>query len=227
MSTSVIAIIGQKGGTGKTTTAIGLAVAAARAGQSAVIIDMDPQANAANWKDRREADNPAVVSAPPSRLKQTIETARAHGADYVVIDTPGKADSAAIEAARVADLVLVPSAAHIFHLETLPTLRDLLRVAGDPPAFVLLNALHPQATVQSGAAKLLIRHTFGFEVCPVHLCRREVYADTQTTGNTPQESQPEGRAADELQRLYLFTIQQLNKSESTHVEENADATAST
>jgi chromosome partitioning protein len=89
----VIAIVGQKGGTGKTTTAIGLAVAAVEAGQTAVIIDLDPQANAANWKDRRRADNPAVVSAPPSRLRQAVEAAANHAADFVVIDTPGKSDA--------------------------------------------------------------------------------------------------------------------------------------
>ena len=93
----ITALIGQKGGTGKTTTSLGLAVAAARAGQAAAIIDLDPQANAANWKDRREAPNPAVVSAQVSRLRQTLKTAREHGAEFVVIDTPGKSDSAAVE----------------------------------------------------------------------------------------------------------------------------------
>ena len=149
----VIAIVGQKGGTGKTTTAIGLAVAAAEMGQTAVIIDLDPQANAANWKDRRQSENPAVISVPPSRLKQTLETAASHAADFVVIDTPGKSDSAAIDAARVADIVLVPLGPHIFHLETLPGLRDLLRVAGDKPAMVVLNGLHPQAYEAGGGGQ--------------------------------------------------------------------------
>ncbi len=55
-------MLGQKGGGGKTTTGTGLAVEAARAGLATLIIDLDPQANAANWKDRRAADNPAVVA---------------------------------------------------------------------------------------------------------------------------------------------------------------------
>jgi chromosome partitioning protein len=187
-----IAIVGQKGGTGKTTLAIGLSVAAARDDQSAVIIDIDQQANAANWKDRRDVANPAIVSAQQSRLKQTLRVAADHGADFVVIDTPGKSDSAAIEAARVADLVLVPLFPQIFHLETLPGTRDLLRVAGDPPAFVVLNMLHPQATRQADEAKKMVAETFSFPVCPVHLSRLDIYPLTQMTGSAPNEQEPEG-----------------------------------
>jgi chromosome partitioning protein len=217
-SMTVIAIVGQKGGTGKTTTAIGLAVAASEAGQTAVIIDLDPQANAANWKDRRRVENPAVVSVPPSRLKQALEAADSHGADFVVIDTPGKSDSAAIEAARFADLVLVPLGPHIFHLETLPGLRDLLRVAGDKPALVVLNGLHPQATKQAEEAKRMIAELFGFPVSPAHLSRLDIYAETQTTGSTPLEEEPKGRAALELRKLHGLISEQVNKSESPHVE---------
>src|ERR1039458_3615298 len=103
-----VAVIGQKGGNGKTTVAIELATTAAAVGEDVAVIDLDPQASAAKWRDRRTVDNPAVVSAQVSRLRQTLTAAKTNGADLVVIDSPGKSDSAAVEAARVADLVLIP-----------------------------------------------------------------------------------------------------------------------
>ena len=63
---AVIGIIGQKGGGGKTTIAINLAVAAARHKLAAVIIDLDQQTNSAKWRDRRRSDNVAVVATPAS-----------------------------------------------------------------------------------------------------------------------------------------------------------------
>jgi chromosome partitioning protein len=220
-----IAIVGQKGGSGKTTVALGLAVAGAVAGQNVAVIDLDPQANAANWKDRRAVDNPAVISAQVSRLKPTIQTAESYGADLIVIDTPGRSDSVAIEAARAADLVLIPGRPQIFDLETLKGVRDLLRLAGDPPAYVVLNGIHPQATKAAQSAREMIEATFGFKVAPVHLCQRGTYADAPATGQSPQEIDPEGKAADELHRLYMFTCDIISMLRSEHHESEQDGRA--
>jgi hypothetical protein len=51
------------------------------------------------------------------------------------------------------------------------------------------------------------------------LSRLDVYAETQTTGSTPLEQEPTGRASLELKRLHKFVIEQVNKSESPHVED--------
>ena len=103
-----IALIAQKGGTGKTTLAVSLAVAAGQVGLKALIFDLDPQATACNWKDRRKGDGPVVIDAQPSRLAAALEKAEENGVDFAVIDTPARSEQSALASAKVADLVLIP-----------------------------------------------------------------------------------------------------------------------
>lgn len=208
-----IAIIGQKGGTGKTTTTLGLAVCAELAGFATAVLDLDPQTNAANWKDRRGGEaGPAVESIQPGRLRQTLKAAEANGADFVFIDTPGKSDTAAIEAARVADLVLIPVRPQIFDLETLGAVRDALRVAGSPAAYVVLNGIHPSASRSPDEQREVIARAFDLPVCPVHLSHRAAFAEAPATGKTPQEIDPDGKAATELKALFDFVNQTATRS---------------
>ena len=83
-----IAVVSQKGGAGKTTLSVHLAVAAARAGYSVAVIDLDQQATAAQWADWRNDDTVAVVAAPHGRLLPTLEEARRSEVDLVIIDSP-------------------------------------------------------------------------------------------------------------------------------------------
>jgi chromosome partitioning protein len=202
-----VAIIGQKGGTGKTVTAIGLAVAASRARVATVLIDLDPQATASKWRDRRTDENPAVVSAQSSRLQPVIDASRRAEIDLVIIDTAGRNDDSALNAARAADLVLIPCRPNMVEIETLAAVKDLLMLAGNPPTFVLLNGIHPTATKQADDARDMILRAFGLRSCSMHLCHRSAYAEAPTTGKTPQELDPEGKAAIELQRLFEFTYE--------------------
>src|ERR1700722_5196744 len=104
----VIAVIAQKGGAGKTTLTLSLAVAAQRAGKTVAIVDLDPQATACNWGDRRKSDSPVIVSPQPPRLPQVLRSAQEGGAQFVVIDTPPRAEQAAMIAAKAANLILIP-----------------------------------------------------------------------------------------------------------------------
>lgn len=214
-----ISILGQKGGTGKTTVALGLAVAAFRAGKVVAVVDLDPQASAANWKDRRADDSPAVVSAQSSRLKQTLSAAEEMGAEIVIIDTAGRSDDSALNAARHADLVLIPTRTNIVELEALPAAADILRLAGNPPAFVVLNGIHPTATRQAIEARDLVQKTFGLTCAPVYLCHRAAYADAMTTGRTPQELEQDGKAAAELAALFQFSFELVNNRTGEHVKD--------
>lgn len=106
---NVLAVIGQKGGNAKTTTALAVAVAAAAEGRTVAVVDLDPQPSAANWSDRRQVENPVVIACPAARLPPVLEGARAQGVELVVIDTPGKS----AEAAKAADMVLLPVQPHL------------------------------------------------------------------------------------------------------------------
>jgi len=220
----VVGIIGQKGGGGKTTISLNLAVAAAEQSLAAVVIDIDPQANAAKWKDRRESENVAVIGALQSRIKQTLETARKHGAEFVVIDSPGHNDSGAMETARASDIVLLPVEPQMFHFDTLPAMRDLIRIAGDTPTYLLLNKLHPTASVQADRLKQMIGEAYTMPVCPVHLSRLDIYATSADLGLTPLEQDPKGKAALEIRAVYAFICQQVNKLRSEHVKNAGLAT---
>src|ERR1035437_2813100 len=101
-----ISVLGQKGGSGKTTLTLSLAVAAYKANKSVAVIDLDPQATACKWGDRRNGD-PVIISVQAARLPQTLKTARENGADLVIIDTPPRAADAAMAAAQAADLILI------------------------------------------------------------------------------------------------------------------------
>ena len=215
-SMSIVAVIGQKGGGGKTTTSLSLATVAAEVGKASVVIDIDQQANAVKWRGRRKVDSVAVIGAAQSRIKQTIETARAHGAEFIVIDCPGHNDSAATEAVRAADIVILPVEAQMFHFDTLPAMRDLIRIGGDKPTWLLITKLHPSASVLAEKLKKMMEKTYSMSVCPQHLSRLDIYATSTDIGKTPIEQEPKGKAAEEIRNLYAFVCEQISKQGKHH-----------
>lgn len=204
----VIAVIGQKGGSGKTTTAENLAVEAAASGKSVALIDLDSQPTAATWGDRRAADNPAVVSAQIARLRHVLDAARKQGTALAIVDTPPRTSEASIEAAKVADLVLVPVRPLINDVETLPALRQVVNLAKARRAYVLINAASVQGQRHADAERAA--REFGFNVCPVVLHHRSAFGDAPTVGQGVGEYEPDGKAAFEVRRLYKFVTKELN-----------------
>jgi chromosome partitioning protein len=198
----VLAVIGQKGGSGKTTTALGLAVAASLAGRAVAVIDLDPQATATNWGDRRSNDAPAVASCQVSRLPQLLAAAEAEGANLAIIDTPGKSTDALIAAAKAADFVLMPIQPQLFDIETLKSLRDVLTLAGHPRAAVLINRAPVQGTRHTETQEAAAAQ--GFTVCPVVIFSRAAHGDAGNIGLSAVEYEPKGKAAQEMAGLYAY-----------------------
>jgi chromosome partitioning protein len=214
----VIAVIAQKGGSGKTTLTLALAVAAQQAGKVTAIVDLDPQATASNWSDRREAESPVVVSAQPARLPHVLTSAEASGAALVLIDTPPRAEQAALAAAKAAHLILIPCRPAIYDLETVATTLELVRFAGDTPAIVILNGVPPRGSKKTQAEDVM--RQLGLRVCPAAFGWRTAFSDAGALGLTAQEYDPGSKSAIETEEVYRFVSKLINSPINKGVKNN-------
>lgn len=205
-----VTLLAMKGGCGKTTTAINLAVAFQRAGKNTVIFDLDPQASASEWHDAREDKLPHVESLQPSRLIKTHEQAKEIGADIVIIDTAPHSEAAALASCRLADLILIPCQPSIMDLRALTKTIDLVKML-TVPAYAVLNGVQHHSTGAARQAEKTIEETLKLPMCPVRIGERVIYSRAPITGQTPQEVEPEGKAANEIKRLMKWTATMLGE----------------
>ena len=194
-----IAVISQKGGAGKTTIALNLAVAALRSGHECAVIDIDPQASAKCWHDLRQDDAPVVVSAQAARLPEILQRAKQNGAELVIIDTAPHSESAALAAARLADLVLVPCRPSLLDLKAITTTIDLAALA-KTPALAVLNTVPVRGGLKGDAEQVL--RSYGVEMAPVTLGHRVAFVHSLTAGQGVLEYEPDGKATEEITELF-------------------------
>ncbi len=201
----VVAIISQKGGSGKTTVAVHLAVCAELAKQTAAIIDLDPQLSALEWFSRRKAETPEVITATPERLPALLKQAKVNGADFAIIDTAPHSDRAAIIAASHADLVLIPCRPSAFDIAAIGTTIDILKLSKViDKAAILLNAAPPRGIMTEKAAAGLSEI---IPVVPIYMYQRAAYSHAINGGYSVEEYEPHGKAAEEIRALYKWIME--------------------
>ena len=180
----LIALMNEKGGSGKSTLATNLATALHRRGKRVVLVDADPQGTARDWRAASPdgADLPPVVALDRPQLLASISTL---AADFVVIDTPAKAEAMAAGVVRVANLALIviqPSGADVWaSAATVKLVRQKLDVGGRIDAAFLVNRA-------SGTTKLskLIKggewNEYGIDQLDATLGNRVSFAQALTDG---------------------------------------------
>lgn len=197
-----LAMLSQKGGSGKTTLALHLAVAAERAGHSVAVLDLDPQGSAASWGDSRSDDATSVTSIQAGRLTQAKDVAAKAGASFVVIDSAPHSADAAVAAAEAADLILTPCRPGILDLRAIATTARIVKLVGKP-GYIVLNHAPPRAPrLIEDALEAVKQH--GLEVAPVVIHQRSAFAHALVGGQTAQEFEPEGKAAEETSSLFKW-----------------------
>lgn len=104
----IIALLNQKGGSGKTTLSLNAAGMLASAGCRVLLVDADVQGSALDWQAARQSESPfSIVGMPKPVLHRDLAQV-AQGYDQVVIDGPPRVDDMARSAIAAADLVLIP-----------------------------------------------------------------------------------------------------------------------
>jgi chromosome partitioning protein len=195
-----IAFVTQKGGSGKSTLCINLAVAAQEAGRAVCILEMDRQATASDWASQRQASTPEVAQIDEVGLDPVLEGLRGSDYDYAFIDTPGVDSQGTLAAIRAADLCIVPCRPTPADLRAFrPTLAAIYRL-NKPFAFVLNQTPARSYRVRDAAEGLI-----ALGVLPaVNIVLRNDHQDALGTGLGVTEFNPTGAAANEIRELWSW-----------------------
>jgi MinD superfamily P-loop ATPase len=145
-----VMVFAPKGGVGKTTTVINLAVCAARAGLDPLAVDLDVQGSLSQWaKERAEREDawalPQVLVHQGSLDRRDEAYRLARGRGFVVFDSPpgleGGTGEMLREVARRCDLVVVPCEMFPASISKLKAFGDVFRRIGVPHCFLITKAI--------------------------------------------------------------------------------------
>lgn len=184
----IITIAQQKGGAGKTTLAVNLAIAFAMQNQRVAILDTDPQGSLGRWfMTRRELlGDPGLEFATASAWGVGYECEKLSKTnDIVIIDTPPKVDSDLKPALREADLILVPVGSSHVDLWATDGVIDLAVRVGKRCVIVLNRVKSGTRLADEVAAAAA---TISADVATTSLGQRVVYAETLGQGRAASEA---------------------------------------
>lgn len=201
----VVAFISQKGGVGKSTICVHMAVAAMQGKHRVAIIDTDPQESLAHWAKARENKPPPVAVVVPSQLKEALRAAEADGYQLVLIDSQPLIGAGASIIAETADLVLTPCQPGPFDIAGLPATMELIAATRKRTIVVLSRC--PSRNLDIESARNAI-HQMRFTLAPVEIGDRTAFRRALASGSAVTETDPSGLAAEEIRNLYAWMNKQ-------------------
>ncbi|WP_417774446.1 ParA family partition ATPase [Stappia sp.] len=204
MNGRVISVSQQKGGSGKTTLAVHLAVALARKGDYPVaLVDVDPQGSLGTWFEAREEAFGEAGTGLSFRTssgwgarREARSLSRDHG--LVIIDTPPKTDSDVRPAIEAADLVIIPVQPTQIDLWATAQTVEIARREGTD-ALLVLNRVPPRAALTLDVVSEIESH--GYPIAAARLGNRTGFAASMGEGRTVLETDPRGKGAEEVRQL--------------------------
>jgi len=197
-----IIIANQKGGSGKSTATVHLAVAAEQAGDAPVLIsDTDPQGSTVDWFNQRKKaglDTPRYAPLSLSGLENNVSALKKAGAKYLFIDTAPSIGSVNAELFALADLILIPLNPTPTDLRALVKGLPTIKQSGKPFTFMLARV---RSNLRNNDGVAMALDALGL-VLPARMHERVIYAESFAHGKTAFEIDPRGVAAQELATIW-------------------------
>ena len=198
----VIAVLNQKGGSGKTTIATHLARALQLDGASVLLVDSDPQGSARDWAAVQE-DNPiTVVGIDRATIDRDLK-AIGHK-DFVVIDGAPQAADLAVSAIKAASFILIPVQPSPYDIWATADLVELVKQRIEvtdgklQAAFVVSRAIKG---TRIGAEITEALAGYGLPVLESRITQRVSYPGTAAAGTTILDAEPDGDGSREIRAL--------------------------
>ncbi|GJD58737.1 AAA family ATPase [Methylobacterium dankookense] len=209
----IVALAVQKGGTGKTTLAASLAVAAAEAGEQVCALDLDPQGSLAGWAALRGGPDPLVDRIQPwetAQLAEILEQHAAQGRTLAILDTAGTAAAGLGLALKLADLVLIPiRPSRLDLMAAQPTIHAMVRQGLRERVALVLNQCPPAPSPRTGLYAQQLR-ALGVLAEPA-LVQRVDHQDALALGFGVTEQAPGAPAAEEVRALWAWVARRIGR----------------
>lgn len=202
MAAKILAIVNQKGGSGKTTVSMQLAGALARRQNKVLVVDADPQGTATRWAASATDEEPF----PASVVGLSAASAKVHREvkkfiddyDYIIIDCPPAADSPVPQSALlIADLALVPLIPSPLDMWAAVGIRQVIENVGDIneslQARLIINQCQPHTTLNQDISEILPE--FGIKLAENTIRHRQVYRQSAVFGQTVHNLGSKAKAA--------------------------------
>lgn len=198
----VIAVLNQKGGSGKTTIATHLARAWQLGGADLLLVDSDPQGSARDWAAAHDDQPVPVVGIDRPIIDKSLKSIGRK--DYIIIDGAPQIEALAVSAIKAAGFVLIPVQPSPYDVWATADLVDLVKARVDimdgrlQAAFVISRAIKGTKIGHEITAALA---DYGLPVLASRVTQRVIYPTSAATGQTVFERDPDGEAAQEIRAL--------------------------
>lgn len=201
-----IAVIARKGGSGKSTVAVHLALAAHLRGRKVLLADTDAQRSSSHVLKGREADGPALAATSGSKLIPLQLEAQRNGVELLVVDTPAVVEEELSHAIVAADLCLMVIRPTFLDLAAAAQTTDIVRRLRKPLLAVLNQAPSAREGVEPPSVKRAqkVLEMLRLPAAPVVLRTRAGFQTALDLGRSVEETDPRGEAAQEIAALWTF-----------------------